>query len=571
MMIKQLTIHASWRAVVALMLLGFIILPTAGLSTVGQAAPGAPIPLAVIELANPEQLLALSELGLSVYLQLPKPDGGVTVLLPADEAAQTELNHLGIPFRIVESDSSQGGYYLVKLEGSVAEASLDMNKAVLDLGDHIVLQLDPKMAAQVSVSGVRLRPLPLVPYMAPTHPEHASQLEAVTANPLIQRMIGQVSQETLSQYVGDLSGEWPVTVSGAPYQFNTRNTWEYQPITKATRFAYEHFMSLGILADYHYYSFYGLERRNVLAQQTGISQPERIFLLIAHLDSISQAPATNAPGADDNASGSAAVMHIAEILEQYPFGCSLRYVLFTGEEEGLHGSIAYANRLANQGVDVVVVLNLDMLGYSPANGSPVIELHTRYSNETDLELAGIFDDIVSAYQLNLSPVILNDNLSFSDHYPFWQNGFPGILAIEDWSHHTPYYHTTNDRLSTLNMGYYTEFTKAALGTYAHIGCLQQGDLAGSVREAVGGAPIVGALVTVQSPQEEPWTANTGTDGSYAMPLFAGDYTVTVSATGYAGQEPVNAHIVDDTQTTVNFELQSLTMDVFLPFVVGSGT
>ena len=77
----------------------------------------------------------------------------------------------------------------------------------------------------------------------------------------------------------------------------------------------------------------------------------------------------------------------------------------------------------------------------------MIELHTRNSNQTDLAIAGLFRDAVTAYQLNLVPTILNDGLSFSDHYPFWQYGFPGILAIEDWSHHTPYYHTTNDRLA----------------------------------------------------------------------------------------------------------------------------
>jgi hypothetical protein len=382
-------------------------------------------------------------------------------------------------------------------------------------------------------------------------------------------MVNKVSQDTLHQYVGDLSGEWPVTVRDAPYQFFTRYTYEYQPITKATRFTYEHFDSLGILADYHYFSMYGLERRNVLAQQTGLAQPERIFLLIAHLDSISQSPATSAPGADDNASGSAAVMHIADILKDYPFGCSLRYVLFTGEEQGLHGSWAYAGQLANQGVDVVVVLNLDMIGYSPASGSPEIELHTRYSNETDLELAGLFADIVPAYQLNLDPVILNDSLSFSDHYPFWQNGFPGILAIEDWAHHTPYYHTTNDRLSSLNMGYYTEFTKAALATYAHIGCLQQGELAGTVRATPGGAPIAGAIVTVQSQDDDPWITSTQADGSYQLPLYAGDYTVTVSAPGYLEPDPSSPQIVHDTVTTLDLEMPALTTNIFLPLILAS--
>jgi hypothetical protein len=211
-----------------------------------------------------------------------------------------------------------------------------------------------------------------------------------------------------------------------------------------------------------------------------------------------------------------------------------------------------------------------MIAYSRTGSAPGIELHTRYSNETDLEIAGLFDAAVDAYQLNLIPSILRDNLSFSDHYPFWQNGYPGILAIEDWSDHTPFYHTTNDRLSTLNMDFYTEFAKAALATYAHMGCLLQGRLAGTVRDSANGMPVPGAVVTVQAEGDAPWVASTLADGSYQLPLYAGDYTVTISANGYQETRPVETQILHDTTTTLDFDLLApWTSFIYLP-LIGKG-
>jgi hypothetical protein len=565
-------IWRKWHLIfVMVILVGVFSFSSAGLWKGGLAAPGEPVPLVKIELDDISDVRELHDQGISVYFQFSNPQGGMMMLLPADPSVQEVLSRQGYRYDVVDPDSRQASYYLIQgREAELSEALL-LATVLLRDGDQVFVRMDPADLPQMTSTGVRFMPLILHPlaYAEPSQIETISQTQTVAANPLIQRMVDKVSQDTLYQYVGNLSGEWSVSVNGEPYQFYTRNTWEYQPITKATRFGYEHFASLGILADYHYYLLSGLERRNVLAQQTGLSQPNRIFMLIAHLDSTSNAPATSAPGADDNASGSAAVMHIAEILKQYPFGCSLRYTLFTGEEQGLYGSWAYAQRLRTQGVNVVAVLNLDMLAYSPAGSTHEIELHTRSSNETDLELAGLFKDVASAYQLNLSPVILNDGLSFSDHYPFWENGFPGILAIEDWAQHTPFYHTTGDRLSTLDMPYYTEFTKAALATYAHVGCLLEGDVAGVVREAGTEVPIAGAEVVVQSANYDPWYTSTSADGSYQLPLYIGDYQITVSAPGYLGPISANIHINHDSLTTQNLELQLPFSFTYLPLIVTS--
>ena len=85
----------------------------------------------------------------------------------------------------------------------------------------------------------------------------------------------------------------------------------------------------------------------MIGQITGETPLSPIFLIGAHLDDMPVGP--TAPGADDNASGSAAVLVAADILSQYQWGCTLRFAFWTGEEQGLLGSAAYAQRSHDSG------------------------------------------------------------------------------------------------------------------------------------------------------------------------------------------------------------------------------
>jgi Zn-dependent M28 family amino/carboxypeptidase len=105
-----------------------------------------------------------------------------------------------------------------------------------------------------------------------------------------------------------------------------------------------------------------------------------------------------------------------------------------------------------------------MLGYSTPGSRSTST--ARPGNGNDYAIADLFAQAVGAYGINLVPQIVDDGLSFSDHSPFWNYGYPALLAIEDWNDHTPYYHTTNDQLENLNLPYYTDAVKAALATFA---------------------------------------------------------------------------------------------------------
>jgi Zn-dependent M28 family amino/carboxypeptidase len=179
-----------------------------------------------------------------------------------------------------------------------------------------------------------------------------------------------------------------------------------------------------------------------------------------------------APGADDNGSGSVAVLQAAEILTPYNFDATLRFVLFTGEEQGLLGSAAYAQLVQSQ--DIRGVLNMDMIAWDNVSG-PDMDLHANSSVAGSMALAQLYSDAVTAYGLTLTPAIYSNGTGASDHASFWNVGIPAFLAIENYRSDTgipsdfnAYYHTTSDRIQYFNQTFFSNMTKASLATFAHM-------------------------------------------------------------------------------------------------------
>lgn len=287
-------------------------------------------------------------------------------------------------------------------------------------------------------------------------------------DPRVQAWLDRVTPTLVYSYVAGLSGEQPVVIGGSSYLIGNRNTYGGEGIQYATQYAYERFQTMGLQAGFYVWN--DGTNPDVVAEQAGSGLPQSLYLVTAHLDNKPDVgPGVPlAPGADDNASGSAGVLISAEILSQVGCYHTLRYVLFTGEEQGLLGSQAYAASVADQGIEAV--LNLDMIGWN-SDHDPAIDLYARDWYFDDFRIAAFFARVINAYQLNLVPEIRGERLTGSDHASFWDRGFPAILAIEDLNDFNAYYHTSNDRLSHLDLDYLTDFVKAAVGTLAHMACL----------------------------------------------------------------------------------------------------
>jgi len=192
---------------------------------------------------------------------------------------------------------------------------------------------------------------------------------------------------------------------------------------------------------------------NISVNIKGKIDSNQVIVLGGHWDSFSDDPMNSAPGADDNASGSAAALEVARILKQSNFepDLTLKFVLFDSEEQGLVGSYIYSALAFQNQVDIKLMLNNDMIANTTYNETS-LKIH-KYDNadwaaEAAYNLAGKYTYLL--------PVISNPSAS-SDSYAFWANGFPAVYFEE--SDRSAHYHQTSDVAAYLNMEYCTEIIR----------------------------------------------------------------------------------------------------------------
>lgn len=206
-----------------------------------------------------------------------------------------------------------------------------------------------------------------------------------------------------------------------------------------------------ITVRHHDFTLQGVPLHNIEADLAG-STPGSYVLISAHFDSTAKKSGVfdPAPGADDDASGVAAVLAAAEVAVKLrasgQLRHTLRFVLFNAEEEYVYGSQRYAECQKENGVNIIAVFQMDMIGYSGGSPQREFEVHVGCLQNLQAESAsrGLADTIGRAASqvspgLN-SPQIYpyipggRDDLDGrSDHTPFLLKGYSACLVTEDWT------------------------------------------------------------------------------------------------------------------------------------------
>ncbi|MBI9068324.1 MAG: M28 family peptidase [Salinivirgaceae bacterium] len=215
----------------------------------------------------------------------------------------------------------------------------------------------------------------------------------------------------------------------------------------------------GLTVDKQYFNDDGI---NVIATQLGGTNPDSIFMICGHYDAVTDY------AADDNASGTAAVIEIARILSKIDLNYTLIYALWDEEEIGLLGSEHYTANLAIDESKFIGVLNFDMLAYDSDNDG-VFDIHAGADSES-LRIANTMVSVINSHNLDLDPTIYSPGISYSDHSPFWEVEIGAILMIESYmlGDFTWAYHTVDDRIDLFNMAYFHEMVKAGMGTTVNL-------------------------------------------------------------------------------------------------------
>jgi Zn-dependent M28 family amino/carboxypeptidase len=176
-----------------------------------------------------------------------------------------------------------------------------------------------------------------------------SGLAGQTADPAIQKMIGDISPGGIAATVQTLAG------------FQTRGNGS-RGIASARRWIADQFHAYSTRLEV---SNETGDVVNIVAVLPGAAQPEKRIIVSAHYDSINlqvktvEAPA---PGADDDASGTAVVLELARVMSQYRFRKTVVFIAFAGEEIGLVGSTRYAAHAKATGEQIEAVFNNDVVG-----------------------------------------------------------------------------------------------------------------------------------------------------------------------------------------------------------------
>jgi hypothetical protein len=299
----------------------------------------------------------------------------------------------------------------------------------------------------------------------------------------VEDIVASVDEEVFKGYIQDLE------------DFVTRNgsTDEYYDACLYVISKFEEYGYTAELDEFYVY-YYGKDCWNVVAEKPGAVNPGEIYLITGHLDSTAGEPWTQeplAPGADDNASGSANVLEAARVMKDYDFENTVRFICFGAEEIGLYGSEHYAENAYEKGENIQGVVNLDMIIYAPQGYET---LWVAY-NSTSQDLAEYYETSAATYVPELDVDIeYAPGMVYSDHAPFWDYGYAAILGIEEaiFDDH-PYYHTTDDLLAHY-LEYFpfgTNVAKASIATLASLAVPYEGS--GADDEGGTNSPVAFAL------------------------------------------------------------------------------
>ena len=286
------------------------------------------------------------------------------------------------------------------------------------------------------------------------------QTIAYSQSPVVQSILEEMNIDSIVFFARELSGDVETNINGTPYTILSRH--KNQPGNdKAADYIQQKLEYYGLEV---FNQSFGSIGRNVYGVQTGTDYPNQKYIICAHYDDMPSG--TLAPGADDNGSGTAAVLETARVLSQQSFPFTIIYALWDEEEIGLFGSGYYAANAASQGDSILGVINQDMIAWDE-NDDGNADVHTKSVGESHA-LKDKMLEVNLTYGIGLDLDVIDPGEPYSDHQSFWNNGFTAILLIEDDNDFNNYYHTTNDLFIHYNQPYYEKMAKLSAATLATI-------------------------------------------------------------------------------------------------------
>jgi len=235
------------------------------------------------------------------------------------------------------------------------------------------------------------------------------------------------------------------------------------------------------------FTYSGQSTSNIIVTKTGTKYPNIYVIVCGHYDTIT------GTGTNDNGSGVSVILELARLLKNVPTEYSIKFINFSGEEQGLLGSQHYVNSVVNATspkMSIRLVLNIDEVGgiKGQTNDTITCERDENTSPSSNNSASNTFTQQLINCVTLYSP--LKTNLSYayaSDYMPFQANGeiITGLFEYNE----TPYAHTVNDKYSNLDPLYIYNIAKATTGAVQHFAIASQMLSLDTAKEALTGFTI----------------------------------------------------------------------------------
>jgi Zn-dependent M28 family amino/carboxypeptidase len=244
----------------------------------------------------------------------------------------------------------------------------------------------------------------------------------------------------------------------------------------------EHFERFGLVAEVDPFEVGGDRFFNLLGTRRASSSDDWV-IVTAHVDAV-----PDSPGADDNASGIAALLECARMLSSFEPDCTLCFAATDLEEYGIQGAQHLATCLYREGVRVRAMISLEMLAYTsdvagaqrypaflrhfyPDRADFIALVGNRKSHRLLKQAAEIFRN-VPGLPVETLKVPLNgwpvSATRLSDHAPFWDLGYEALMVTDTAFFRNPHYHQPTDTPDTLNYEFLSKVTEAVARTLADL-------------------------------------------------------------------------------------------------------
>ena len=267
--------------------------------------------------------------------------------------------------------------------------------------------------------------------------------------------------QPLSACDQEISVKLKQQISMLAEKIGERNIWKYRNLNASAHYIEKVATELGYEVKKQEYKVENLPVENLEWEIIGVSHPEEIILVGAHYDSVS-----GSPGANDNASGVAAVLEIARLLKTETLSRTIRFVTFVNEEPPFFqtdkmGSRIYASRSRQRGEKIVAMLSLETIGYyCNEKGSQKYPFPFSFFYPDTGNFIGFVGNVSSRSLVRKAIELFRSNTAFpsegitapswipgigwSDNWSFWKEGYQAIMITDTALFRYQYYHSHQD-------------------------------------------------------------------------------------------------------------------------------